>query len=180
MTVLDDILPKDRQIVTDVGHFFGFPATYLRAGEGGRYMPAVEFGAVGMGLGVALGAAAARPELTTVLFIGDGGLMMSLPDLDTAARTKAHLVIIVMNDGAYGSELHMLRNWKMAEDAAVFENPELSAVGASLGLRTFVARTVSDLRALADRITTVEGPVLIDCRVTQKVIAGWLEGAFVH
>jgi thiamine pyrophosphate-dependent acetolactate synthase large subunit-like protein len=180
MTVLDNILPKDRQIVTDVGHFFGFPATYLSAGEGGRYMPAVEFGAVGSGLGVAIGAALARPDLATVLFIGDGGLMMSLPDLDTAARTQAHLVIIVMNDGAYGSELHMLRNWKLVEDAAVFENPELSAVGASLGLRTFTARSVADLHSLTDKITPVEGPVLIDCRVTQNVIAGWLEGAFLH
>lgn len=180
MTVLDDILPKNRQIVTDVGHFFGFPATYLRAGEGGRYMPAVEFGAVGSGLGVAIGAASARPDLLTVLFVGDGGLMMSLPDLDTAARTNANLVIIVMNDGAYGSELHMLRNWKLVEDAAVFENPELSVVGASLGLRTFRASSVTELRALADKITPSEGPVLIDCRVTQNVIAGWLEGAFLH
>lgn len=180
MTILDDILPMNRQIVTDVGHFFGFPATYLRAGEGGRYMPAVEFGAVGSGLGVALGAASAHPDLLTVLFVGDGGLMMSLPDLDTAVRTNANLVIIVMNDGAYGSELHMLRNWKLVEDAAVFQNPELSDVGASLGLRTFKASSVTDLRALADKITPSEGPVLIDCRVTQNVIAGWLEGAFVH
>jgi thiamine pyrophosphate-dependent acetolactate synthase large subunit-like protein len=180
MMLLNCLLPKNRQVVTDVGHFFGFPATYLKLGGGGRYMAAVEFGAVGSGLGVAIGAAMARPDLTTVLFLGDGGLLMSLSDLSTAARAGANLVIIVVNDGAYGSELQMLRNWKLPEDAAVLEQLDIAAVSGALGLRTFSVRAATDLHAPEGKISPSEGPILIDCHITQNVVAGWLEGAFVH
>jgi acetolactate synthase I/II/III large subunit len=180
MVLLDGLLPRDRQVVTDVGHFFGFPATYLRLGGGGRYLAAVEFGAVGSGLGVAIGAALARPELTTVLFLGDGGLLMSLSDLNTVARTGANLVIVVVDDAAYGSELQMLRNWKLPEDAAVLDNPDIAAVAGALGLRTFSVRSAADLQALEGKVSASDGPLLLDCHVTQNVIAGWLEGAFIH
>ena len=119
--MMDRLLPEDRTIVTDVGHFFGFPATYMSVPQAGRYIPAVDFGAVGLGLGTAIGVAIARPMAVTVLFIGDGGLMMSLGDLEIRLRGwKLPILIVVMNDQAYGSELHMLRRWRLREDAAVF------------------------------------------------------------
>jgi thiamine pyrophosphate-dependent acetolactate synthase large subunit-like protein len=175
---LDELLPKERQVVTDVGHFFGFPCTYLSGTVEGRFLPVVDFGAVGAGIGVAIGAAIARPDLTTVFFVGDGGLLMSLPDLDTAARTKSRMVIVVMNDGAYGSELHMLRKWKLSTDAAEFENPSFESIGKAFGLRSVTVRSIAELKARRDELSPTDGPLLIDCRVTQKVLAGWLEGAF--
>jgi thiamine pyrophosphate-dependent acetolactate synthase large subunit-like protein len=178
MLALDKVLPSERQIVTDVGHFFGFPATFLPAGEPGHYLPAVEFGAVGSGIGVALGAAAGRPEVTTVLFIGDGGLMMSLADLDTVARSGARLVMVVMNDNAYGSELHMLRNWRMPETASVFVNPDLAEVARAVGVRSTTVTSVDGLTQIGADLAESAGPILLDCHVTQHVVADWLAGAF--
>lgn len=180
VTTLDSLLPKDRQIVTDVGHFFGFPATYLKGGKGGSYMAAVEFGAVGSGLGVALGAAAARPELTTVLFVGDGGLLMSLPDLETVARTKPNLVIVVMNDAAYGSELQMLRNRTLPEEAALLDGPVISQIATALGVRSHLIGTAAELKDLEGELAGAHRPLLVDCQITQNVVADWLRGAFLH
>lgn len=178
MLGLDLALPPERQVITDVGHFFGFPSTYLADDEGGRFIPVVDFGAVGAGLGVAIGASIGRPELTTVFFVGDGGLMMSLPDLDTALRCKARMIIVVMNDGAYASELHMLRKWNLITEAAEFENPSFEAVGGALGLASMTVRDVAGLPAIGDRFANCDGPLLVDCRVTQNVLASWLEAAF--
>lgn len=178
MLALDKILPAERQIVTDVGHFFGFPATFLPSCRPGHYLPAVEFGAVGSGIGVALGAAAGRPDVTTVLFVGDGGLLMSLADLDTVARSGARLVMIVMNDNAYGSEMHMLRNWRMPEDASVFVNPDLAEVARSLGVRSATVTSVDGLSEVGTELAQVDGPILLDCHVTRQVVADWLAGAF--
>ncbi len=178
LTELDAILPRERQVVTDVGHFFGFAASCLTCPEPGRYFPAVDFGAVGAGLGVAIGAALARPDLTTVFVVGDGGLMMSLPDLDTATRAGVRLIVVVVNDGAYGSELQMLRRWGMSEAAATFDNPDFPALGAALGLQAVTVRSTADLPEVRRLTSEVETPILLDCRVTRRVMAGWLEGAF--
>ena len=55
------------------------------------------------------GVAAARPDRTVVLFDGDGSLMMHVQELETIQRHGLKILIVVMNDGAYGSELHKLR-----------------------------------------------------------------------
>lgn len=181
MVALDEVLQGvERQVVTDVGHFFGFPATYLKEDPAGQYLPTIDFGAVGAGIGIAVGAAVARPDLLTLFFVGDGGLMMSLADVDTVARTNQRLVVIVMNDNAYGSEVHMLRKWEMSEEAAVFDNPDFAQVCASLGVRAVRATTIEELKALGPEIRSTQTPLVVECSITQRVIADWLAGAFKH
>ena len=68
-----------------------------------------EFGAIGNGLSYAIGVAAARPETQVVLIDGDGGFLMHAQELETVARHGIKLLMIVMNDAAYGSEIHKLR-----------------------------------------------------------------------
>ena len=59
---LERLLPPDRQLVTDGGHFCGFPASYLSVPEPSAFVFALDFGAVGLGLGTAIGAAMGRPD----------------------------------------------------------------------------------------------------------------------
>ena len=178
MLALGRILPQRRQVVTDVGHFFGFPSTFLPPDEGGRFFPVVDFGAVGAGIGVAIGASIGRPDLTTVFFVGDGGLMMSLPDLDTAARLKVRMIIVVMNDGAYGSELHMLRQWKLPTEGTEFDNPSFEALAEAFGLHAMTLHNVAEVAAISHRLDADQFPLLIDCCITQGVLASWLADAF--
>jgi len=181
MRALERTLPTSRTIVTCVGHFFGFPAGYLSSEPGDRFVAAIDFGAVGAGLGVAIGASIAEPDRLTVAFVGDGGLMMTLGDLDTALRESRNLLIVVMNDSAYGSELHMLREWKMDVAAAVFPPVSFEAVAGALGLRATRVDEIGQLEAALSAIPpAVDGPLLVDCRITTQVVADWLAGAFDH
>ena len=103
--------------MTDAGHFFGYPVAYMGVPDGRSFVCGIDFGSIGLGLGLAMGAAVARPERHTILFIGDGGLLMSLGELETAVRYQLPILIVVMNDAAYGSELQILRLVGAVRDA---------------------------------------------------------------
>ena len=62
----------------------------------------VGFGALGYGLPAAVGAALAAPERPIVCLCGDGGLQFSLAELAAAKETKAHIILILLNNGGYG------------------------------------------------------------------------------
>lgn len=180
---LDRMLPADKTVVTDAGHFFGYPVAYVGIPDGRSFVCGIDFGSIGLGLGHAMGAAVARPDRPTILFIGDGGLLMSLGDLETAVRYRLPLTVFVLNDAAYGSELQILRMWELSEELSVFPPTDFSGVAASLGARVLSVRTLADLEALPEKLgdlTRASGVTVVDCAISQAVRAAWLEEAFRH
>src|SRR5205823_10229196 len=114
--------------------FTGYPCRYMSGRGPDAFVFGMDFGATGLGRGGAIGAAIGRPDRTTVLVIGDGGLLMSIAELETAVRYKLPMVIAVLNDGAYGSEVHHLRIRGLPADAAYHEVPSFEAVGRAVGM----------------------------------------------
>jgi thiamine pyrophosphate-dependent acetolactate synthase large subunit-like protein len=179
---LDRALPASRTVVTDAGHFFGFPVAYMNAEDGRAFLCSIDFGSIGLGIGMAFGASQARPENTTVLFIGDGGLLMSLGDLETLARYDVPMLVVVFNDAAYGSELQIIRMWGLKEDFSVFPRTDFAAVAESLGVRAIRVSSKEDVEALASQLSNgeISGLTLVDCSISRDVRAAWLEEAFRH
>jgi thiamine pyrophosphate-dependent acetolactate synthase large subunit-like protein len=173
-----ELVPADRTLVMDGGHFFGFPTQDIPVSEPSRYIFTMDFGSIGLGLGAAVGAAVAHPDRVTVTAIGDGGLMMSLGELDTAVRYELPILIIVYNDAAYGAELHFLRMSGIDDREARFEVPALDRIARAMGAQGHAIRSIDDLTALAPELADIKGPMLLDCRVTDRVRAVWLEEAF--
>ena len=177
---LDAVLPRDRTVVTDAGHFFGYPVAYMSVPDGRSFVCGIDFGSIGLGIGLAMGAAVARPDRPTILFVGDGGMLMSLGDLDTAVRYKLSICIVVLNDAAYGSELQILRLWGLPEQLAIFPITDFAAAASALGMPASSAKTVDDVERFAKDLTWEGGPVLVDCAISRSVRAAWLEEAFRH
>jgi acetolactate synthase I/II/III large subunit len=177
---LEQALPRDRAVVLDAGHFTGYAARFLSTPGPRHFTACLDYAAVGVSHGTALGVAIADRSRRTVLVIGDGGLLMSLGELDTAGRYRLPLVIVVVNDAAYGAELHylVLHGVATAADTTVFEERDFAQVAAPFGFESCVVRTVADARAAARFIERAQGPVLIDCRVVRDVRARWLEELF--
>lgn len=171
MTALDRVLPAARTVVVDVGHFMDFPIAHLTVPEPRAFVWPIEYTAVGSGLGPALGAAVAHPEKLAVLCIGDGGMMMTLADLHTAVRYRLPLLIVVCNDSALSGELHFLRESGYGDELARSENPSFEAIARSLGLDAATITTIDELNALRPRLQRLEGPMLLDCKVTPDVVA---------
>ncbi len=172
---LDGILPERRLVVTDGGHHMGFGVSALRVGEpGGAFLSSGEFAALGIGLGAACGAAIGRPDMTTVLFIGDGGLAMTLGDLQTVVRERRSIVIIVMNDRAYGAEVQVLDVEGLPRQYAQFEDVDFAAIGRALGIPSFTVRCLDDLEAHYSDLAEPRTPLLFDCKVNPEVRAQWM------
>lgn len=170
MIELDKRLPARRTVVVDAGYHAKAANRYLSSADGRSHLWPVEYGAIGCALGNALGAAVAHPDRLTVLCIGDGGLMMTLADLDTAARYRLPLLVVVSNNGGLVAELHNLLDSGYSGDDARYENPSFEAVARSLGVEAATVRTIADLDSLQERFRELRGPMLLDCVVTSRAV----------
>ena len=166
---LDELLPEERTVVLDSGRYMTSPGRFLHVRRHDAFRHTADGGSIGMGLGIALGAQAARPDVTTVLFVGDGGLSMTMGDLETAVRNELPLVIVVMNDRAYGSELVHLRKDGLPWEYAQLPEIDFAAVATSLGIEAARVRSLEELRSFAGRLSGREAPLLLDCTIRQDL-----------
>lgn len=133
---LDKVIPQDWDIVCGSGHSFHFVTSHLRGRAAERYHVISDFGAIGQALTTAIGVAAARNDGKVLLLQGDGSLLMHIQELEVVKRQKIPLLIGALNDGAYGSEVHMLRGQKMDASEAIFGQTDLAAIAAGFGLKS--------------------------------------------
>jgi thiamine pyrophosphate-dependent acetolactate synthase large subunit-like protein len=176
--MLNELLPAERNVVTDAGRFFGDPCSYMTTPDAHGFVDGISFGSIGLGLGLSMGVAAARSERPTVLFIGDGGLFMSLGELETAIRHEVPILIVVMNDSAYGSELQISREWNLPDDLSTFPRRDFAAIARSLGMRSSSVQRLDQVHAALDGVDLLQGPYLLDCTINPDVTARWLDDAF--
>jgi thiamine pyrophosphate-dependent acetolactate synthase large subunit-like protein len=169
------MLPKDRFVIVDPGHHLSFSAAHLSPAGADAFVLSNDFGAIGSGPAIALGVATARRDVTTVLAVGDGGFMMALADIQTAAVLRLPIVIIVFDDGALGAELHFLQVIGLSDELARLQNPSFEAVGRSLGITSKTIASLEDLEELGPLLNSLDGPVLLDCKIDGNVRGDWVE-----
>jgi thiamine pyrophosphate-dependent acetolactate synthase large subunit-like protein len=175
---LNRVLPGDRAVAVDSGHFLGYPSMYLSVPDARAWVFPNGFQAVGLGLGNAIGAAIARPDRPTVAAIGDGGAFMALAELETAARLKLMLLVLIYDDAAYGAEVHHFR--PMGHDVSLvrFPDTDLAGIAQAAGAKSATVRSVADLGVVEDWLINPHGPLVLDAKVNPTICAEWLEEAF--
>jgi acetolactate synthase-1/2/3 large subunit len=170
MTRLDALLPQERTLVVEGGEHLHFSCKYLGVSSPPAFLFPMETYAIGFGVGSAIGAAVGQPDRMTVLEIGDAGLMMTLGDLETAARYHIPMLVVISNNNGLGSEMRHLRNAGLSEEFAHFSTPSFAAVAGAMGAEGYTIRTTADLDALGDRLKqALDGPVVLDCHVVSGV-----------
>jgi len=145
-----------------------------------KFLTIREFGAIGNGISFAMGVAAARPDRTVVLFDGDGSLMMHVQELETIRRHGMRVLIVVMNDGAYGSEIHKLRSEGMPEDGAVFGHCDFAAIARGFGLAGETVSNLDDVPGLVKKFASSSGAAIWDFHVSDKVVSPTIRRAHPH
>jgi thiamine pyrophosphate-dependent acetolactate synthase large subunit-like protein len=171
LAALEAALPPDRTLVLDGGHFITFACSALSVSDPRRFVFSCDFAAIGQGLAMAIGAASASPGERTTLVAGDGGFLMGVAELDTAVREGLPLNLVVLNDGAYGQEVHSLAAKGKRTDHAVFAVPDLRRLAEGFGASGAVLREPQDLGALGDLLTAHGGPRVIDVRINPDVVS---------
>lgn len=170
------LLPADRVVVSDGGHFIGWANMYWPVASPERMvMVGTAFQSIGLGLPSVVGAAAARPGATVVLTTGDGGALMALADLESAVRAAGGRgLAVVWNDGAYGAEVNVYGAIGLARGPMLIPEVDFAAVARGLGAEAVVVRAVADLDRLG---SWAREPVerrrflLLDLRVSPDVVA---------
>jgi thiamine pyrophosphate-dependent acetolactate synthase large subunit-like protein len=175
---LNDLLPAARNVAVDSGHLTGYPSMYLDVQDPRSWVFANGFQAVGLGLGNAIGASIARPDVPTVAALGDGGTFLALPELETAARLKLTLLVLIYDDSAYGAEVHHFA--PMGQDVSLvrFPDADLAAIAAAAGAKSATVRSTDDLAVVEEWLVNPHGPLVLDAKVNPTIVAEWLEEAF--
>jgi thiamine pyrophosphate-dependent acetolactate synthase large subunit-like protein len=176
---LERRLPAAKQVVTDSGHSLGYPAMFLSVPDARSWVFPNGFQAVGLGLGSAIGAAIARPDVPTVAALGDGGTFMALAEIETAVRLGLKLLVCIYDDSAYGAEVHHFEPLGHDVGLVKFPDADLAAIARAAGARAATVRTAADLDVVATWLSApVPGPLVLDAKVNPTVCAEWLAEAF--
>jgi thiamine pyrophosphate-dependent acetolactate synthase large subunit-like protein len=175
---LDALLPPERTVAVDSGHFMGFPPMYLRVPDPAAFVFTQAFQSIGLGLAGGIGAAIARPDRLTVACLGDGGALMALPELETLARLRLPMLVVVYNDAAYGAEVHHFRPQGHPVELVQFPDSDFAALAEAAGARGLTVRGEEDLAAIEPWLAERDGPLVVDAKITPDFCAEWLEEAF--
>ncbi|MDU8926127.1 thiamine pyrophosphate-binding protein [Alisedimentitalea sp. MJ-SS2] len=163
MDAIEAALPADRLFVSDGGRFMGTAWKRLSVSHPRNFLLTIATGAIGMGLGYAIGAAQARPDQTTLLVAGDGGLMLGgLTEFSSAVRDKLNLVVVVCNDQAYGAEYVQFEDRQMDPSLSLFNWPSFAAMARSMGGHGETVASMEELHAALAALPDHNGPVLIE------------------
>jgi acetolactate synthase-1/2/3 large subunit len=145
---IDRVVPKDWLLVGGSGHCAYFTATNTQGRPPELYASIRHFGAIGSGLSHAIGAAVARRDRKVLLIDGDGSLIMHVQELETIARHGLQMLIVVLNDGAYGSEVHKLRLDGVADQEVRFGRPDFCSIAKGFSLRGERINELKDIELL--------------------------------
>jgi acetolactate synthase-1/2/3 large subunit len=127
------MLPDDTIICNGAGNFAGWWHRYWRySAYPGQLAPTC--GAMGYGVPAAVAAALRFPTRTIVAVAGDGDFLMSAQELATAAQYGASLIVVVVDNGAYGTiRMHQERAYPGRVSATTLANPDFARLAQAFG-----------------------------------------------
>jgi thiamine pyrophosphate-dependent acetolactate synthase large subunit-like protein len=171
---VDAILPSDRVVASDSGHFCGWVPRYLRVPNARASCLSHSFQSVGLGLPSAIGLAIANPGMLAVLGTGDGGFLMSIADLETAIRLGLRMCILVYNDSSYAAEVHYFGRQGFSTDIVKFPETDFAAIARGYGARGATVRTPADLEPVKAWVAEgAPGVFVIDGKINPNLEAHW-------
>ncbi|MEZ5679889.1 MAG: thiamine pyrophosphate-binding protein [Erythrobacter sp.] len=168
-----DTLPADTIICNGAGNFAGWWHRFWRyAGYPSQLAPTC--GAMGYGVPAAVSAALRHPERTVVAVAGDGDFMMNGQEMATAVQHDANLIVIVVDNGAYGTiRMHQEREFPGEEriSGTSLANPDFAALGAAYGGWSARAETTEQFRDALVEAKGRSGLRLIHCLIDIEQLA---------
>ncbi|MET0541084.1 MAG: thiamine pyrophosphate-binding protein [Variovorax sp.] len=157
--------PQRPAIAVDAGaHMFSAMAFWRATSAGGAL---ISNGLATMAFALPAGIARAlnSPDVPTIAFTGDGGLMMCAGELATAVQYGVRLCVVVFNDGALSLIALKQRNRQMADAGVTWPRTDFAAVARGFGMTGFSVDSVAGYEDALRAAMQAEGPCLIDVQV---------------
>jgi acetolactate synthase-1/2/3 large subunit len=157
----------DAPIATDVGQHQMWTAQYYHFYKSRTFITSGGLGAMGFGMGAAIGACLGSGLKKTVLFTSDGSFHMNMNELATAVANRLPLIVIVMNNSVLG----MVRQWQTLFFGHRYSNTTLNRetdfclLAQAFGAKGLRLEAKDKLDAVLDKAFSLQGPVVVDVRI---------------
>jgi acetolactate synthase-1/2/3 large subunit len=167
---IDKHVPEDTIFTNGAGNFSGWLHRFHRY-TGWRTQLAPTSGAMGYGVPAAIAAKIARPERTVVCFAGDGDFLMTGQELATAAQYNAPIIVIVVNNGMYGTiRMHQEKHYPGRVSGTDLVNPHFAAFARAFGAVGEIVEETAQFGPAFDRCLASGKPAVIEVRIDPQAI----------
>ncbi|MEM9843933.1 MAG: thiamine pyrophosphate-binding protein [Pseudomonadota bacterium] len=168
---LRQVLPEDVIVTNGAGNFTAWPNKFLLYGPQARLL-APQSGAMGYGVPAAIAAKVACPDRTVICFAGDGDFQMTSQELASAAQTGAAPVILVVNNGIYGTiRAHQERTYPARISGTTMTgNPDFTTLAQAYGFHGERVDRTEDFPAAFERALASPTGAVLDLSVSAEAV----------
>ncbi|MEC9368177.1 MAG: thiamine pyrophosphate-binding protein [Pseudomonadota bacterium] len=167
---VSQVLPDNAVVTNGAGNYAGFLSRYFIYKEY-RTQVANTAGAMGYCVPSAVAGKLAAPDRIVVSFAGDGCFLMNGQELATAMQYDLPMVIIVANNGMYGTiRMHQERNYPERVSGTTLVNPDFAAYARSFGAFGEVVERTEDFPGAFDRALKAGKPALIELKLDPEAL----------
>lgn len=156
-------------LVTDVGQNQMMSARYFKYSQHRSIVTSGGLGTMGFGLPAAIGATFGRPDRTVCVFIGDGGLQMSIHEFGTIMEQESPVKIILLNNNFLGN----VRQWQAMffhhrYSFTPMMNPDYVKIASAYHIPGESVFRREDLKKAIERMLNTDGPYLLEVGVIEE------------
>jgi len=156
-------------LVTDVGQNQMMGVRYFKYTQTRSVVTSGGLGTMGFGLPAAIGAKFGAPDRTVCLFVGDGGLQMTIQELGTIMQSNVDIKIILLNNEYLG----MVRQWQELfyherYSETVMKNPDFIRIAEAYNIKGRLVTKREELDEAIKEMLATKGAYLLEARVIQK------------
>ena len=167
--VVSEATNNEAILVTDVGQNQMMAARYFKYTQNRSIVTSGGLGTMGFGLPAALGATFARPDRTVCVFMGDGGLQMTIQELGTIMEQQAPVKMILMNNNYLGN----VRQWQKMFFGGRYSftpmvNPDYMQIAKAYGIPSRRVMAREELQDAVHEMLTTDGPFLLETCVVEE------------
>jgi acetolactate synthase-1/2/3 large subunit len=152
-------------VATDVGQHQMWTTQYYQFKKPRTFVTSGGLGAMGFGMGAAIGACIGTGFKRTLLFTSDGSFHMNMNEMATAVSNNLPIVVIVLNNNALG----MVRQWQTLFFDGRYSNTTLNRktdyvkLAEAFGAKGLRAQSNDEFKTCLTEAFAGDGPVLIEC-----------------
>ncbi len=163
-------LPDDAVICNGAGNYTAWVHRFYRY-RGWRTQLAPTSGSMGYGLPAAVAAKIVHPERIVLCFAGDGCLQMTMQEFGTACQAGANIVLVVVNNGMYGTiRMHQEREYPARMVGTELRNPDFVAWAKSYGAAGWLVEQTEDFAPAFEAALQATTPSVIEIRLDPEAI----------
>ena len=171
IAILRRVLPDEAILTTDAGNFAGWAGRGFRFRKPGTFLGPTS-GSMGYGLPAAIAASLVHRDRPVVALIGDGGMAMSMAEIETAVREHSRVIVLVFDNQRYGT----IRMWQerrgTGQGVATELGPvDFAAIGRALGARGVRVERDAELEPALRQALAEERSTVIQLQLDQRWVS---------